>query len=41
MAAIPLEKEAVHYPDSDGEPMAEIELHLVTELMYRTFKSFA
>jgi Uma2 family endonuclease len=33
MAAIPLEKEAVHYPDSDGEPMAETELHL-QEMVY-------
>jgi Uma2 family endonuclease len=32
MAAIPLEKE-IHYPDSDGEPMAESELHL-EEMVY-------
>jgi Uma2 family endonuclease len=33
MTAIPLEKEAAHYPDSDGEPMAETELHL-QEMVY-------
>lgn len=32
MTAIPLEKEAL-YPDSDGEPMAETELHL-QEMVY-------
>jgi Uma2 family endonuclease len=32
MAAIPLEKE-IHYPESDGEPMAETELHL-QEMVY-------
>lgn len=32
MAAIPLEKES-YYPDSDGEPMAETEIHL-EELVY-------
>jgi Uma2 family endonuclease len=32
MAAIPLEKE-IYYPDSDGEPMAESELHL-EEMVY-------
>lgn len=32
MTAIPLEKE-IHYPESDGEPMAETELHL-EELVY-------
>jgi len=33
MTAIPLEKETAHYPDSDGEPMAETELHL-QEMVY-------
>ena len=33
MIAIPLEKEADFYPDSDGEPMAETELHL-QEMVY-------
>jgi Uma2 family endonuclease len=32
MTAIPLEDEA-HYPDSDGEPMAETEIHL-EEMVY-------
>lgn len=32
MAAIPLEKQ-IHYPESDGEPMAESELHL-QEMVY-------
>lgn len=32
MAAIPLEKE-IYYPESDGEPMAESELHL-EEMVY-------
>lgn len=32
MTAIPLEKE-IHYPDSDGEPVAETELHF-EELVY-------
>jgi Uma2 family endonuclease len=32
MAAIPLEKE-IYYPESDGEPMAETELHL-EEMVY-------
>ena len=32
MAAIPLEKE-IHYPESDGEPMAETEPHL-EEMVY-------
>lgn len=27
MAAIPLQRDA-HYPESDGEPMAETEIHL-------------
>lgn len=33
MAAIPLEKDEIYYPDSDGEPMAESELHL-EEMVY-------
>jgi Uma2 family endonuclease len=33
MAAIPLEKDEIFYPESDGEPMAESELHL-REMVY-------
>ena len=33
MAAFPLEKETYYYPESDGEPMAETELHL-REMVY-------
>jgi Uma2 family endonuclease len=43
MAAIPLKHDDVHYPESDGEPMAETELHreVMTDLINALKRRYA